>query len=65
MVEHGNRPTCPACGDGDKQVLLGQLWDRPQIVYHCRACESLYLADAPAQARWMSLLSNPEEPPPE
>jgi hypothetical protein len=62
MVESGNRPTCPACGDDTKQKWLATLWDRPQIVCHCRACEEFYLVNAPAPSG-EHLLFMPEEDP--
>jgi hypothetical protein len=62
MVETGNRPTCPACGDDTKQQSLGQLWDRPQIVCHCRACEKLYLVDFQPPSGEHLLLMPTEDP---
>ena len=37
---------CPACHDGEKQESVGQLWDRPLTVYHCLACDQLYLTSS-------------------
>ena len=53
---------CPACHDGEQQESVGQLWDRPLTVYHCMACDHLYLASsngtpslADAERRLLSL----------
>jgi hypothetical protein len=40
MAGTRNTSICPACGDDTKQVALGRLWDRLQIVCHCRTCRA-------------------------
>jgi hypothetical protein len=60
VAETGKRLSCPACGDTAKQVSLGKLWDRPQIIYHCRACDIRYLVDEkPPVGTYLTLM--PEE----
>jgi len=33
---------CPFCGATDTQERLGELADRPHIVYRCNVCNELY-----------------------
>jgi hypothetical protein len=33
---------CPWCADGEKRRRIGELWNRPLVVYHFEACEFLY-----------------------
>jgi hypothetical protein len=36
---------CPACGNDERQRRVGQLWHRPEVVYHCEECDEIYLAE--------------------
>lgn len=33
---------CPLCGATEKQERLGELADRPHIIYRCDICHQLY-----------------------
>ncbi|MGH7138555.1 MAG: hypothetical protein ACREHD_22635 [Pirellulales bacterium] len=35
--------SCTKCGAQDHQRRIGQLWNQPDAIYHCEACDSLYI----------------------
>lgn len=37
--------TCPSCGDTECQRRVGEIYNRAIIVYHCEACNHLYVLE--------------------